>query len=128
MKRKRRTAEERMADAREALERATNGVSENDGLVIQAFAMRGLEVTPRVDVFTYRAWQAAGRQVRRGEHGVKVVVWVPREPNAAERKRDPNAKGTMMPWHTTVFHVSQTDPIEPKTEEATTDVAVTEDA
>jgi hypothetical protein len=27
-------------------------------------------------VFTYHAWRALGRQVRRGEHGVKVVTFV----------------------------------------------------
>lgn len=123
MKRKRRTPEERMLDAVEALERATSGVSENDGIVIEAFAQRGIAATPRVDVFTYRAWQAAGRQVRRGEHGVRLTVWIPRDATAAERKRDPEAKGTMMPWHTTVFHISQTDPIAAPATTETADAA-----
>lgn len=29
------------------------------------------------DIFTYNRWQALGYQVRRGEHGTKLTVFVP---------------------------------------------------
>jgi antirestriction protein ArdC len=63
-------------------------------------------------VFTYNAWRALGRQVRRGEHGVKVCTFVPvtdkdDKPDDSGKK----ARRYSRPWTATVFHVSQTDPI-----------------
>lgn len=111
MKRTRRTPEERAALALESLHRAQNGSSSNDTAVIVQFAARGIDATPRVDVFTYRAWQAAGRQVRRGERGERIIVWIPVAPSRSALAKDPKASGGMMPKSTTVFHISQTDPI-----------------
>jgi antirestriction protein ArdC len=74
------------------------------------------EILPRENVFTYHAWRALGRQVRRGEHGVKVITYVP--VNAKDRDEaaelDPNKprRKISRPWGATVFHISQTDPIE----------------
>jgi antirestriction protein ArdC len=71
-------------------------------------------------VFTYNAWRALGRQVRRGEHGVKVVTFVAtdrREAPADDESTDGESKaakrkgGGRRPWTATVFHLSQTDPI-----------------
>lgn len=108
MKRKRYTPEERRAFALEALGRATSRLaSNNDGVVIAAFAERGIDATPRVDVFTYAAWQALGRQVRRGEKSVTVTTWIP----LAAKEGDPKRTGGMIPRRAYVFHVSQTDPI-----------------
>ena len=65
---------------------------------------------PRENVFTYNAWLAKGRQVRKGEHGVKAVTFVPM---TLKDKRDPSKKiESRRPWTTTVFHISQTDPIQ----------------
>jgi antirestriction protein ArdC len=67
------------------------------------------EIKPRENVFTYKAWRALGRQVRRGEHGVKVVTFVEM---AKEDKETGEKKPFRRPWTTTVFHISQTDAIE----------------
>jgi hypothetical protein len=75
-----------------------------------------VDIKPRENVFTYQAWRALGRQVRRGEHGVKVTTWVPMEkntgetdPETGEEKKVPLGKRC---WTATVFLVSQTDPIQ----------------
>lgn len=69
----------------------------NDVLVIHAFQEKGINATPRVDVFTYNAWLAKGRQVKKGEKGVKIFTFI-------ERK-----DGSKQPKSVTVFHVSQTE-------------------
>jgi hypothetical protein len=60
----------------EALSRATSGLSmSNYPTIYGGFMEKGIpesEIKPRENVFTYNAWRALGRQVRRGEHGVKV--------------------------------------------------------
>lgn len=96
---------------REALSRARNGGSlANDALVIRTFMARGLQgvdIRPRDNVLTYHAWRALGRQVRKGEHGVKVTTWIPvekRDKTTGERKPD-----GVRPKTATVFHISQTD-------------------
>ena len=109
---------DRQAVQQQALSNARNNVSLiNYPAIIQGFMEKGLaaaDIQPRVNVFTFHAWKALGRQVRKGEHGVSVVTWVPMtkktgEVNAdtGEEKRDSFRK----PRNTTVFHVSQTDPI-----------------
>lgn len=70
---------------------------QNDLLVVMAFNDRGIQATPRVDVFTYNAWLAKGRQVRKGEKGVTIFTFI--------EKKD----GSKTPRSVTVFHVSQTD-------------------
>src|SRR5579862_5703501 len=64
----------------ESLTRAVAGQSfSNWPAIIQGFAAKGIpvdDIRPRENVFTYHAWRALGRQVRRGEHGVKVVTFV----------------------------------------------------
>lgn len=78
--------------------KAQRGMSiHNDTLVIAAFQERGIEATPRVDVFTFNAWLAKGRVVRKGQKGVKIVTFF--------EKPD----GTKVSRSVTVFHVSQTD-------------------
>src|SRR6516162_1927535 len=64
----------------EALSRAVGNQSlTNWPAIFQGFIAKGIpehEIKPRENVFTYHAWRALGRQVRRGEHGVKVTTWV----------------------------------------------------
>ena len=101
----------------EALSRAANGQSlANWPAIIEGFTAKGIpesDIRPRENVFTYHAWRALGRQVRRGEHGVKIATFV----TAREGKYDsgnPDAgkpKRGARPWIATVFHISQTDPI-----------------
>ena len=106
-----------MSNMQEALHRATSSAStSNYSNIFAGFAEKGIsDVRPRENVFTYNAWRALGRQVRKGEHGVKVLTFI----EAKEKdKQDPTTgqvkqgRGYRRPWSTTVFHVSQTDPIE----------------
>jgi hypothetical protein len=99
----------------EALTRATTGQSwANYQTIIAGFTARGIpvdQIAPRENVFTYNAWRALGRQVRKGEKGVRVTTFRP-----IPEKRDPvtgklTRPGGRMPWYTTVFHVTQTDAI-----------------
>ena len=92
----------------EALQRATqSNAMSNYPAIFEGFMEKGIaadDIKPRVNVFTYRAWQAKGRQVRKGEKGVKVCTWIP--------KKDKETGKVMgkFPRTATVFHISQTDP------------------
>jgi len=111
----------------EALSRAVQGQSfSNWPAIIAGFVAKGIpesEILPRENVFTYHAWRALGRQVRRGEHGVKVVTFV--SVKGEESKEDVDGvesngvdgtngrkRGFRRPWTATVFHVSQTEPVQ----------------
>ena len=108
----------------EALSRAVGGQAlTNWPAILAGFMAKGIpehEIRPRENVFTYHAWRALGRQVRRGEHGVKVVTFVTTkgkddtdaaDNNDADGADKPKRRGLRRPWTATVFHVSQTDPI-----------------
>jgi len=96
----------------EALNRAVSGQSySNFPAIFQGFAAKGIpesEIKPRENVFTYEAWKALGRVVRRGEHGVKVVTFIE---CSKEDKETGEKQSFRRPWRTTVFHVSQTEPL-----------------
>jgi hypothetical protein len=113
----------------EALSRAAQGQSlTNWPAIFAGFAAKGIpesEIRPRENVFTYHAWRALGRQVRRGEHGVKVTTFVSiagKEDkdgvatNEADGTDKPKRGAARRPWTATVFHISQTDPIQPERE------------
>ena len=124
-----RTSEERAAMQSEALSRAANGQSlSNWPAIIHGFMAKGIpeaDIRPRENVFTYHAWRALGRQVRRGEHGVRVITFVSvaekdsKEDvdgvatNDVDGTNQPRKGAYRRPWTATVFHISQTDPIEP---------------
>lgn len=98
----------------EALSRAISGQSfSNFPAIFQGFAAKGIaeaEIKPRENVFTFEAWKALGRVVRRGEHGVKVVTFI----ECASKETDPGSgerRVSRRPWTTTVFHISQTEPL-----------------
>lgn len=105
----------------EALARAEGHTAlTNYPAIVTGFMEKGIpagEIEPRVNVFTYHAWRAKGRQVRRGEHGVKVITFVEireRDPSqeGEDRPEGPQRRpGSLRAWTATVFHVSQTDPI-----------------
>ncbi|HIH5043298.1 TPA: ArdC-like ssDNA-binding domain-containing protein [Pseudomonas aeruginosa] len=88
--------------------------------IIEGFMDKGIEpddIIPRVNVFTYNAWQELGRQVRKGEKGVKIVSMVPvRARKDGDEEGPPvvdgDGKPRMRSVTATVFHISQTDPIE----------------
>ena len=93
----------------ESLQRAKNGDSLlNIPNIMQGFAAKGIsanDIIPRVNVFTYNAWKALGRQVNKGEHGVKVVTWI-------ETTDKETGLPTKLCRSSTVFHISQTTPIQ----------------
>lgn len=99
----------------EALSRAKSGQSSsNYAAIIHGFAAKGIalhDIEPRVNVFTYRAWRGEGRQVRKGEKGVKVLTYVPTERKTKQPDGSIKVETGKRPWTATVFHVSQTDPV-----------------
>ncbi len=99
---------------RKALVNALSGRSTmNYQAIIDGFRAKGVaveDIKPRENVFTFHAWCGVGRCVKRGEHGVKVCTFVPMtrtDPDSGEiiSFRDPR--------QTTVFHISQTEPLVP---------------
>ena len=105
----------RKAEARrEALTRAVSGqTTSNYPAIFQGFLAKGIpesEIRPRENVFTFDAWKALGRYVRKGEHGVRVVTFI--ETKSKEIDQDTGEpKMIRRPWTTTVFHISQTEPM-----------------
>ena len=97
----------------EALARAVSGQSySNFPAIFQGFAAKGIpesEIKPRENVFTFDAWKALGRVVCRGEHGVKVLTFIE---HTVEDKEIGERKAVRRPWTTTVFHISQTKPLD----------------
>lgn len=98
----------------EALSRALTGQSwSNFPAIIQGFMARGIpesEILPRENVFTYQAWRALGRQVRKGEHGVKVVTFIQRDKKAEDSESgEVKLQTYSVPRTVSVFHISQTD-------------------
>ena len=77
-----------------------------------AFAQAGIDpesIEPRVNVLTFRAWKAAGRQVAKGARSVRVTVWIPKSGKKGETAEG-KGKSQMYPKTTALFHVSQTIP------------------
>ena len=68
--------------------------------VIKGFIEKGIkpeEIKPKENVFTYKAWKELRMQVKKGEHGVKVLTWITKE------------NGDKFAKNSTVFHVSQVE-------------------
>src|SRR5260370_41657712 len=112
----------------EALTRAASGQSfANWPAIIAGFMAKGIaesDIRPRENVFTYQAWRAPHLPAQRGEHGVKVVTFVstdrgdaaPADGESKEADATPSKRKLTgrRPWTATVFHISQTDPIQPE--------------
>ncbi len=97
----------------EALSRAINNRSlSNYPTIFEGFLARGIpedEIRPRENIFTYNAWRALGRQVKKGEHGVKICTFVPMDSKEKDAETgEVKVKTSSRPRMTTVFHVSQT--------------------
>src|ERR1035441_947881 len=98
----------------EALGRAADGASlGNYPAIFAGFTQMGIpqsEIKPRENVFTFAAWKALGRHVRKGQHGVKVLTFI----DVNKEDKETGGKVTRRrPWSTTVFHISQTAPDQP---------------
>ena len=97
----------------EALSRAVSGQStRNYMLIITTLEKKGIapeDIKLRENIFTYNAWKALGRQVRKGEHGVKITTFI--QGKKKPKTADPNEKPEYFnkPWTTSVFHITQTD-------------------
>lgn len=91
-----------------------NGSFSNYPTIFEGFMDKGIpeaEIEPRVNIFTFHAWKALGRQVMKGQHGVKILTYVP----MTKKSEDPDEPDSTFrrPKSTTVFHVSQTEVINP---------------
>jgi hypothetical protein len=107
---------------KESLGRALENRSEaNYETIFEGFAELGIEeedIEPRVNVFTFNAWRALGRHVKKGQHGVKITTWIPVRGKEGEKEAaggappapgDKSKGGKLRPKTCTVFHVSQTE-------------------
>jgi hypothetical protein len=99
----------------EALERArASQALTNYPAIYQGFMAKGIaeaDIKPRENVFTFHAWKALRRSVKKGEHGVRVVTFI--DCSASERDAATGEEKTVSyrrPHTTTVFHISQTEP------------------
>ena len=107
-KRKRRQTTESAADALARIEASEN--SANYPVIIDAFTARGIpadEIKPRENVFTYRAWHAKGRQVKKGEKSVRIDVWIEYD-SKNEKDENGKPKKKRIRRSVAVFHISQT--------------------
>jgi N-terminal domain of anti-restriction factor ArdC len=95
--------------ALEGLERATTGQTlTNYPAIFEGFMAKGIaegDIKPRENVFTFQAWKALGRSVKKGEHGVKVVTFIEcsgreRDPARARRRQRPIAGCTRLRFST----------------------------
>lgn len=115
-RRRRLSKDERQAMYRDSLNRAASGQSwSNYAAIIEGFKARGIaesNILPRENVFTFNAWKALGRFVRKGEKGVAVVSWVPttRKERDASTGEEKTSEGKR-PVTAYVFHVSQTSAV-----------------
>jgi hypothetical protein len=105
------TTQDRTAMQTEALDRARTGQSlSNYPAIYAGFAEKGIaeaEIKPRENVFTFNAWKALGRSVKKGEHGVKVTTWI--NVKSGEESDDDDGDSYRVPKLSTVFHISQTE-------------------
>lgn len=101
----------------EALDRAENNASEtNYETIFNGFMAMGIDkddIEPRVNVFTFNAWKAKGRFVKKGEKGVRVITYI--QVDKKEEDSD-EVKKVLKKRQTTVFHISQTSPTDEPTQ------------
>ena len=102
--------------AQDALSRAQSGMSTaNYSAIFHGFMAKGIpeaDILPRENVLTFWAWKAKGRSVRKGEHGVHILTFVPCSREKTDATTGERRVSTFRrPKGATVFHVSQTDPI-----------------
>ena len=92
----------------------SNGSTRNYATIISGFVAKGIscdDIIPRENVFTFYAWKALGRQVRKGEHGIKITTWIPCKGRKVADPKDEQNKTRLRPKTAVVFHVSQTEPL-----------------
>ena len=93
----------------EALARARGNESvANYPAIFAGFMEKGIsesEILPRENIFTFQAWRALGRTVKKGEHGVHILTWI-----VCDKKDDAGEviDTFKRPKSATVFHITQT--------------------
>lgn len=91
--------------AHQALHNATTNQSmTNYATILEGLSQMGIpmqDIKPRENVFTFHAWKALNRHVKKGEKGVQVLTWVKYTTKAGDEAMRPKA--------TYVFHISQTE-------------------
>jgi len=99
-----------------ALSRAQSGQSfANYPTIYEGFAAKGIaeaDILPRENVLTFNAWKALGRVVCRGEHGVKVCTFIECTTRDTNEAGAETVRAYRKPHVTTVFHISQTKPLD----------------
>ena len=97
----------------EALANARGGQTmTNYPAIFAGFIERGIpetDIRPRENVFTFHAWKALGRSVKKGEHGVKVVTFIEASAREPSDTGEETVRTYRKPHTTTVFHISQTE-------------------
>src|SRR5436190_24232583 len=115
-RRARLSPQERKTRQFESLQRATSGLSFlNYETIIREFLARGIpadQIIPRENVLPFQAWKAPGRHVRRGEHGVRILTWIPSGSMVSDVDQltgAPSKQQRYRPASQVLFHVSQPD-------------------
>jgi len=98
------------AAQQQALTNAMGGQSlANYETILKGFSAMGIpldEILPRQNVFTFNAWKALGRTVKKGQHGIRIVTVIPCTKKDSESGAEIPVKKVKK---TTVFHLSQTE-------------------
>lgn len=93
--------------AAEAHTRAVSSTSfSNYPVIFAGFMEKGIpeaDILPRENIFTYHAWRHKGRQVRKGQRGVRITTWI------TLRDKDTGEITGRRPKQAVVFHISQTE-------------------
>ncbi|WP_446471510.1 DUF3560 domain-containing protein [Xenorhabdus stockiae] len=101
-----------------ALDRALSNDSEaNYETIYEGFEAMGInedEILPRENIFTFNAWIAKNRVVKKGEKGVKVTTYIPCK---KKDKKTGEEKIIKIKKETVVFHISQTTILNEKEQE-----------
>jgi antirestriction protein ArdC len=72
-------------------------------------SQKGCNCKPYFSWFTYNRWNAQGRQVRKGEHGVKLTVWLEKERVTKDESGNEKRTVQTFPKSTYVFCQCQTE-------------------
>jgi hypothetical protein len=76
-----------------------------------------MQAPEAIEVAGFKAWQERGRQVRKGEHGIRILAPAGRAAGTEPTEADPEGKpGRQFFRLTAVFDITQTEPIEPAKE------------
>jgi hypothetical protein len=113
------TETERADRNNDALDRGSRcKPNSNDLPVVAEFGLRGIPeqdirtCSPDQNVYTYDAWQALKRQVRKGEKSVRCTVWIPMKikgrPDAIVKRLQEDHTSARR-HNACLFRVSQTD-------------------